>query len=279
MAAFSLSISDIPLSPSALKRALSPSLLQRDPVEVARQLTLLDHSLFSSIHPRELLSQRWVKAEKERASPNVLAMITRFNVVSKWVSSEVVRVGEVGKRAAVVKKFIAIAKECRALNNFNGTLSITTGLSASPVHRLKKTWQELGKAKKDYDELQQLLSREGNFKALRNALRQASQPCCPYLGMFLTDLTFIEEGNPSVVDGRGRGVVGGGSEDVVEHVNFFKLDLLAGVLEGIRQYQSTPYRLKPLLKMQALLLPLHHRIMEEEEMFKLSMQAEPRQQQ
>lgn len=84
------SIPDTPLSPSALKEVTylelgekginmsGTRLLQLDSQQVARQLTLLDHALFSAIHPRELLSQAWTKDVKEQRSPNVLAMITRW---------------------------------------------------------------------------------------------------------------------------------------------------------------------------------------------------------
>ena len=43
------------------------------------------------------------------------------------------------------------------------------------------------------------MSRKSNYKAFRELLATCTPPCLPYLGTFLTDLTFIEEGNPDTM--------------------------------------------------------------------------------
>uniref|UniRef100_A0A5F9CB78 Ras protein specific guanine nucleotide releasing factor 1 n=1 Tax=Oryctolagus cuniculus TaxID=9986 RepID=A0A5F9CB78_RABIT len=50
------------------------------------------------------------------------------------------------------------------------------------------------------DKLQKLVSSEGRFKNLREALKNCDPPCVPYLGMYLTDLAFIEEGTPNYTE-------------------------------------------------------------------------------
>jgi len=47
-----------------------------------------------------------------------------------------------------------------------------------------------------FEVLKKLMSSDGNFEAFRTALHSESPPSIPYLGMYLTDLTFIEDGNP-----------------------------------------------------------------------------------
>ena len=44
-----------------------------------------------------------------------------------------------------------------------------------------------------------ICSTDGNRKAYRQCLGAATPPCIPYLGVYLTDLTFLEEGNPDFV--------------------------------------------------------------------------------
>jgi len=39
------------------------------------------------------------------------------------------------------------------------------------------------------------MSYQKNFGNYRDALKMASPPCIPFLGLYLTDLTFIEDGN------------------------------------------------------------------------------------
>lgn len=51
------------------------------------------------------------------------------------------------------------------------------------------------------EELKALINREKNYAELRRVLKTVPPPIIPYLGMYLTDLTFIEEGNKDVIDG------------------------------------------------------------------------------
>ena len=44
------------------------------------------------------------------------------------------------------------------------------------------------------------MSSDGRFRNLRDSLHRTDPPCIPYLGMYLSDLTFIEEGTPNFTD-------------------------------------------------------------------------------
>lgn len=44
--------------------------------------------------------------------------------------------------------------------------------------------------------LQTVVCSDGRFRAMREALHRCDPACIPYLGMYLTDLSFIEEGTP-----------------------------------------------------------------------------------
>ena len=50
------------------------------------------------------------------------------------------------------------------------------------------------------EKLQVLVSSDGRFRSLRDALHRCDPPCIPYLGMYLTDLSFIEEGTPNFTE-------------------------------------------------------------------------------
>ena len=49
--------------------------------ELAAQITLIEHELFRSIKPNELLGQVWIKNTKEVDAPNILRLIDHFNNV------------------------------------------------------------------------------------------------------------------------------------------------------------------------------------------------------
>lgn len=54
-------------------------ILEFHPLEIARQLTLIESMFFRQIQPRECLNQCWNKDKPN--SPNILALIDRFNSV------------------------------------------------------------------------------------------------------------------------------------------------------------------------------------------------------
>ena len=111
------------------------------------------------------------------------------------------------ERTAVLKRFIDIAQQCIKYNNYNTLvevlctkkrflntgLTLTGGLRLTPVSRLKQTWRMLPPEYiAIYDELVDLSSSDNHHKNLVAAIKKAPLPTLPYLGMYLTWLTFIE---------------------------------------------------------------------------------------
>ncbi len=84
-------------------------LLDIHPLEVARQLTLIEHNLYRTITPCECLRQRWTGKDKATLAPNIIALIDRFNKVSRWCCSEIVREKDLKSRAVILNRFILIA--------------------------------------------------------------------------------------------------------------------------------------------------------------------------
>jgi hypothetical protein len=233
-------------------------------LELARQLTLIEHDLYRSIQPSEFFRCGWSRRGKEQSSPNVLAMVQRFNQVSQWVAHEILRGADPKARARRIEFWLELARELEQLNNFNGITEILAGIDNSAVYRLKRTWQHVsGKLQKVYDTLKATVSTSNAYKAQREALHLCRPPCVPYLGVYLTDLTFIEDGNKDDVEHRGAALV-----------NFRKRRLLAAVLSEIQIYQQTPYCLMPIPAVQLHLMS--QKPPNNEELYQLSLLIEPR---
>jgi len=62
------------------------------------------------------------KEEKEKNSPNVLALIERFNQVSNWVATTIIFEEDLETRRDVLVYFIHLANKCRELHNFNAMM-------------------------------------------------------------------------------------------------------------------------------------------------------------
>ncbi|XP_056142228.1 ras-specific guanine nucleotide-releasing factor 2 [Lampris incognitus] len=231
-------------------------------MELAEQITLLDHIVFRSIPYEEFLGQGWMKVDKTERTPYIMKTSQHFNDMSNLVASQIMTHTDVGSRANSIEKWVAVADICRCLNNFNGVLEITSALNRSAIYRLKKTWAKVCKQTKALmDKLQKTVSSEGRFKNLRETLKNCNPPCVPYLGMYLTDLAFIEEGTPNFTE---EGLV-----------NFSKMRMISHIIREIRQFQQTPYRIEHQVKVTQYLLD-KTLIMDEDTLYDLSLKIEPR---
>uniref|UniRef100_A0A3P8TRU8 Ras protein-specific guanine nucleotide-releasing factor 2b n=1 Tax=Amphiprion percula TaxID=161767 RepID=A0A3P8TRU8_AMPPE len=231
-------------------------------MELAEQITLLDHIVFRSIPYESFLGQGWMKEDKTDRTPYIMKTSQHFNDMSNLVASQIMTHTDVGSRASSIEKWVAVADICRCLNNYNGVLEITSALNRSAIYRLKKTWAKISKQTKALmDKLQKTVSSEGRFKNLRETLKNCNPPCVPYLGMYLTDLAFIEEGTPNFTE---EGLV-----------NFSKMRMISHIIREIRQFQQTPYRIEHQAKVTQYLLD-KTLIMDEDTLYDLSLKIEPR---
>ena len=83
------------------------------------------------------------------------------------------------------------------------------------------------------------------------------------LGVYLTDLTFIEDGIASVVKNSNL-------------INFTKRTKTAEVIRDIQQYQNVPYSLQPVPELQEYILEHMRAAGDVHEMYDRSLQVEPR---
>jgi hypothetical protein len=113
-------------------------------------------------------------------------MIQQFNNVAHWIATEIVRREDLNKRWKVLAHVIKVALECQELQNYDGTMSLLSGLELAAVFRLKLTWAKLEEEKpktmQRYRALQALMSQDENNKHYRGLINNVKPPGIPYIG-------------------------------------------------------------------------------------------------
>ncbi|KAG6005498.1 hypothetical protein E4U21_007892 [Claviceps maximensis] len=253
-----------PIVPKNMKKL---KFLDIDVTEFARQLTIIESRLYGKIKAAECLNKTWQKKIGEGEpdlAPNVKALILHSNQMTNWVAEMILAQMELKKRVVVIKHFVAVADKCRTLNNYSTLTSIISALATAPIARLKRTWDQVPQRTQGVLEaMRRVMASTKNFGEYREALHAANPPCIPFFGVYLTDLTFIEDGIPSTIK-------------KTNLINFAKRAKTAEVIRDIQQYQNVGYSLQPVPELQDYILSNMHAAGDVHEMYDKSLQIEPR---
>uniref|UniRef100_A0A4W4FW65 Ral guanine nucleotide dissociation stimulator n=1 Tax=Electrophorus electricus TaxID=8005 RepID=A0A4W4FW65_ELEEL len=211
-----------------------------DPTVVAEQFTLMDAELFKKVVPYHCLGSIWSQRDKkgkEHLAPTIRATVTQFNCVTNCVIATCLsdRALKPTHRAKVLERWIEVARECRILKNFSSLRAILSALQCNPVHRLRRTWDEVSRESvRVFQELSEIFSDENNHSLSREllikvgvgslkplklcvcilnkththkrdcllfVLQSVMQGTIPYLGTFLTDLVMMDTAMRDYLDG------------------------------------------------------------------------------
>ncbi len=101
---------------------------------------------------------------------------------------------------------------------------------------------------------------ERNYKRYRQRLVESDPPAVPFLGLLLSDLTFLEEGNPDLLD---------------DKINWMKRRTLASILGCLRTFRKVHYCLEPVPLIMQMLLEIPADL-SEKELYDMSLSREER---
>jgi len=242
-----------------------------DEKTIAEQLTLLEFEIYKRIQPPELLGQAWSKEKQQCLGRNVIELITRANKVSFWVASTILLQPKMKDRVKAISQYIAIGRELVLLRNYNTLMGILAGLSTSAVSRLKKSFAALdSKAIKTYDEIQLLMNPSKSFKTLRETIQEAcAQSMVPYIGLYLADLTFIDEGNQDILNPS--------EPTAAPIINMQKQEMVHRAIEGLLDAQKNGQHFKTIEKIIPIFtLMFELPVLQTDDLWDLSLLREPR---
>lgn len=236
---FSFSVD--PPRPIVPKNIFSPNLrwVDVDEEELARQLTLIEFEYFYKIRTSEFLHQSWSKVRLKHRAPHILSLIRRFNNVTEWVGTQIVLESKLRQRAIIFAKLVGVAEHLRKLQNYNTLMAFVAVFNSAAIGRLKHTVSEMTpRAQAALAELKTLMRPDDAYLTYRTELEEAIPPCVPYLGLYLTELTHAEDGQPNLVDGL---------------VNFSKCRLIHSIIAHINAHQQKGYNIQAVYQIQQFL--------------------------
>jgi RasGEF domain/RasGEF N-terminal motif len=190
-----------------------PFILAYDSRLLAQQFTVVEKSALDEVDWKDLVDMKWNNnspsivswvhflAEKERKGIDIV--VGRFNLMVKWVLSEVVLTRDIQERARTVAKFIHIAAHARQMCNYSTMLQIAIALSSVDCTRLQRTWALVSLTdRRLLDGMESLIQPLRNFHELRVEMETTNlqNGCIPFVGLYVHDLTYNAQ-KPSQIAG------------------------------------------------------------------------------
>ena len=220
------------------------NIMDFDPLELARQFTIKESRIFCSILPEELLATEWTKKTGSMAV-NVRAMSTLSTDLANLVADSILQLQDSKLRAKTIKRWVKIASKCLDLANYDSLMAVICSLNSSTILRLKRTWDQVSpKTKATLETLKGIVDCSRNYAVLRQRLSNTATPCLPFVGTYLTDLTFVDVGNQTT-----RPLNSDDANNNVTVINFDKHVKTAKIISELQRFQI-PYRLTEVPELQ-----------------------------
>lgn len=236
-------------------------------IELARQLTLREFELFRGITKLACIHKVWGKKSGLAESiEHISNFIKASNQLTNFVAYMIVRKEDQRKRVQVIRYFVNVAEKCHQYNNYSSMTAIISALYSSPIHRLKKTWSLVSKdTLLKLENMNKLMNSSRNFNEYRDMLKfVTSEPCLPFFGVYLSDLTFIYHGNPDHLLKRTR------------MINFAKRAKTAHIVFGMERFKQIGFNFVTVPEIQLYLDTWFERSPTIQEQYQISLAMEPR---
>ncbi|KAL4870980.1 hypothetical protein BDV12DRAFT_184093 [Aspergillus spectabilis] len=180
-----------------------PFILSCESHVLAQQFTLVEMAALGEVDWRDLVDMKWNRGppfttswvqflmDEERRGIDLV--VGRFNLMVKWVLSEVVLTLDIHERARTISKLIHTAAHARRICNYATMLQIAIALTSTDSSRLQSTWALVSfEDRRILKDMELLIQPVRNFHDLRVEMETANvqEGCIPFVGLYIHDLTY-----------------------------------------------------------------------------------------
>ncbi|EAW09812.1 mitotic regulator LTE1 [Aspergillus clavatus NRRL 1] len=226
-----------------------PFILSCQSQVLAQQLTLVEMAALSEVDWRDLVdmkwssgspsTQNWVQFLTDEERRGIDLVVGRFNLMVRWVVSEVILVRRIEERASTIIKFIHTAAHAKRICNYATMLQIAIALSSTDCSRLHKTWALVPPSdRRLLQDMELLIQPVRNFHDLRTEMETANlqEGCIPFVGLYVHDLTYNAQKPAQVANPAGEPLV-----------NFERYRTAAKIVKSLLRLidASTKYKFEP----------------------------------
>lgn len=253
-------------------------------LELARQISLHQSTLFVAIHQREYLqycAERggakgscWVPSngatseggsslgvDGDDVAPNLHAFARWSRALGRLVASDIVKHESRNKRVSALEKWIEVGNHCIQLKNFDAVFNIMEGIRHPSIERLSETFRGLSaSSQKTLEQIRQMVSKDRDYRHYREALSLSPPPTIPHFESVLEEMWFLESTSPKVLNG---GIV-----------NFFHYRQIARKVFTYQQCLPSPYLFKPVPPLQKMLNRPATELLDDEQLKRKSLSRE-----
>ncbi|OHT11495.1 hypothetical protein TRFO_19034 [Tritrichomonas foetus] len=181
-----------------LRANLMFSPMMADPQILAYHFMYIDLNIYSKIERYEFIKCAWSKPDRDVKAAHITELTKNFNKTAVIVMETILREKKLKQRKMVLESWIKIMEEAEKINNFNLIFEIDAAMTNPAIIRLKQTWDKVNPdLRNSYNQLSDITAPFRKFGKYKTKLDGI--PCVkalPYLGPWLTEMTFIEDGNP-----------------------------------------------------------------------------------
>jgi hypothetical protein len=222
--------------------------------EIAREITRIDWTMYSSIRPRDFVRHVTISEKrKTRRNDNISVMVRQFNHLALFVSGMILLRDKPKHRARALEKFMSLAWKVRQMNNYNSLGAIVAGINGHEISRLGATRQLVPEdVQKQFLRLTILMGHSRSHAAYRMAWENSFNERIPFIPLLRQDLTMAATANQTLIG---------------PNVNWKKFEIMGDAIVGVQRSMEQHYTFPPrsMRTEETVKLILESRILEESE--------------